>query len=294
MPLLGIGLMLVGTAFLSWNDAVAKSLSASLPVGEIVCLRQIVALGVAVAYGLFTLGPSCFRVVNHALQVWRGLAFVASTLFIVAALAALPIPLVTAIAFASPIGVAALSVPLLGERVSLRRWLAVLTGFAGVLVVIRPGGASFTWLLLLPVAAAVASAMRDGLTRKLSPTDSAISILIWSSVMVILAAALTAMLGDWKPLDAHLASWIVINGVLNAAAHFLMISAYRHGDAALISPFRYSGLMWAALLGWFVWRDWPDTWTVAGALIIIVSSFYAAGGGKAPVARAPEPAPSRG
>ncbi|MDX2157250.1 MAG: DMT family transporter [Hyphomicrobiaceae bacterium] len=288
----GILLMLTGTAFLAWNDAVAKHLSATLPVGQIVCLRQIAAVTLVLAVGLATAGPNAFRIVDVPLQAMRGLAFVGSTLLIVASLAALPIPIVTAIAFASPMGVAVLSVPILGEHVSPRRWLAVLLGFAGVLVIIRPGGAGFEWTLLLPAAAAVASALRDTLTRRLARTDSSLSILLWSSILVILASGVTVFWG-WRPVGMAEATWLTLNGFLNAAAHFLIISAYRHGDAALLSPFRYTGLVWAALLGWIVWRHLPDGWTVAGSLIIIASSVYATEPAKAQTGR-PAPRPSAG
>lgn len=290
-PLRGILLMLAGTAFLSWNDAVAKHLSATLPVGEIVCVRQTIGLVLVAAFGLATEGPHAFRIGDASLQLQRGLAFALSTLFIVTALSLLPIALVTAIAFASPIGVAALSVPILGETVTIRRWLAVLAGFAGVLIVIRPGGPTFGWLLLLPVCAALASAVRDVLTRRLARTDSSLSILFWSSVVVVLAASLTALIGDWRAVGWREAGWLVLNATLNVAAHFLMIHSYRFGDASLVSPFRYTGLIWAVLLGWLVWSQLPDVWTLVGSLVIVASSLYAADAGRtAAPAAAPVPA----
>jgi len=269
--------MLAGTAFLSWNDAVAKHLTATLPVGEMICLRQLAAIAFVVAFGYATVGASAFRIVDVPMQGLRGLAFIASTLLIVVALSRLPIAIASAIAFSSPIWVAVLSRPLLGEHVGVRRWLAVLTGFIGVLIIIRPGGASFEWALLLPALAAIASAIRDVLTRKLARTDNSISILLWSSVMVVIASALTSI-GGWKAVSGTEAAWLLLNGFLNAAAHFLIISSYRHGDAALLSPFRYSGLVWATLIGWLVWDHLPDGWSYVGAIVIVIGSFYAAEG----------------
>lgn len=280
-PLKGILLMLAGTAFLSWNDAVAKHITATLPVGQVVCLRQIAGLAIVAAYGLATAGPSAFRVVDVSQQTWRAIAFAASTLLVVASLSLLPIALVTAIAFASPIGVAVLSSPMLGEAVSRRRWLAVLAGFLGVLIVVRPGGAAFEWVLLLPVLTAVASAFRDVITRRLARTDGSLSILFWSGVMVVAVAGATSLLGDWRQVGGVEAAWLVLNGTLNVAAHFLMIHAFRFGDAALLSPFRYTALIWAVALGWLVWSQLPDAWVVAGSLVIVVSSMFAADGTKA-------------
>jgi drug/metabolite transporter (DMT)-like permease len=275
-PFKGILLMLAGTAFLSWNDAVAKHITQTLPVGQVVCLRQSWGLLLVAAYGLATEGGRAFRIGDPGLQFRRAAAFVASTLFIVTALSLLPIALVTAIAFSSPIGVALLSAPMLGEAVSRRRWLAVIAGFFGVLVVIRPGGPSFEWILLLPLAAALFSALRDVLTRRLARTDTSLSILFWSSALVVVVAGLSAVAGNWKPVGGREAAWLVLNGTLNVAAHFLMIHAYRFGDAALLSPYRYTGLIWAAVLGFLVWSQLPDAWTLAGSLIIVFASAYAA------------------
>ena len=179
---------------------------------------------------------------------------------------------------------AVLSGPLLGERVTARRWLAAAIGFAGVLLIVRPGGAAFDWLLLLPVAAAVASAFRDTLSRKLARTDTALSILFWSSAIVVVASAVTASGGHWRAVDGTLALWLLLNGTLNAAAHFLILSAYRYADAALVSPLRYTGLVWALLLGWLVWQHLPDAVALVGALVVVGASIYAAEVGKRPTA----------
>ncbi len=269
----GIAAMIAGALLLSMNDAVSKFLSESYPVGQILGLRHAVALAIILAYVRWTADWRVLRIENRAGQALRGATFVATTAFVVLSLSLLPLATVTAIAFSSPIFVVALSGPMLGERVGVRRWLAVLAGFAGVLLIVRPGTAAFDWLLVLPALAAVCAGLRDGVTRRLSRTDSSVSILFWSTVCVVVASLATVPFG-WRPVDAAGAAWFVLNGAFSAGAHFLMIDALRLGDASLVAPFRYSGIVWAALLGLIVWGHVPDGWTLAGTAVIIASGIY--------------------
>lgn len=150
--------------------------------------------------------------------------------------------------------------------------MAVVIGFAGVLGIIRPGGVDFEWALLIPVAAAVASGMRDLMTRRLSRTDTSISVLFWASVLMIAVTLFTIPLG-WQPLTLAASIWLVVNGVLNAGAHFLMIEALRLGDAGLVSPFRYTAILWATVAGFLVWQEVPDAMTMIGAALLVVSGI---------------------
>lgn len=269
----GIGAMILGALLLASNDATSKFLSESYPVGQILGLRHAVALAIILAYVHWSAGWQALRIGNRTGQALRSATFVATTVLVVVSLSLLPLATVTAIAFSSPIFVVAFSGPMLGERVGPRRWLAVLIGFAGVLLIVRPGTAAFDWLLLLPALAAVCAGLRDGFTRQLSRTDSSISILFWSTACVV-AGTLTTVPFGWQPVDLSGAAWLVLNGALNAGAHFLMIEALRLGDASLVAPFRYSGIVFAALLGLIVWGHVPDGWTLAGAAVIIASGIY--------------------
>ena len=162
---------------------------------------------------------------------------------------------------------------MLGEPVGPRRWAAIIVGFIGVLVIIRPGDSSFTWLLLIPVAAASASALRDMTTRILHRTDSTNAILFWSNIAILVAAACSLPFG-WQQIATNDMAWLVLGGALNTLAHFLTITALRFGDAAFVTPFRYTALVWAALLGYFIWGHMPDQWTILGAAIIVSAGIY--------------------
>ena len=159
----------------------------------------------------------------------------------------------------------------------------MLAGFAGVMVIVRPGGAGFELVLILPVLAALFAGSRDIITRGLSRTESTLSILLWSNLAVVACAlAVTTVLG-WQSITGTALLLLLLNGALNASAHFLIIEALRLGEASLVAPFRYSGLIWAAILGIVIWGEFPDNWTLAGAAILVASGVYI-------IERSPKPA----
>jgi drug/metabolite transporter (DMT)-like permease len=187
----------------------------------------------------------------------------------------LPLPTVTAITFTGPIMIALMSVPLLRERVSPALWSATLLGFVGVLCIVRPGGSDFSWTVLIPIAAAFASSLRDVLARILARTDSSISILFWSSLVLVAGTALSAPFG-WR--DVTPAAWglFLLAGLVNFCAHFLLIESFRLARAAVVAPFKYTSLLWSALLGYAIWGDVPGGWIWAGAAILVASGLWIA------------------
>ena len=268
----GICIMILGAGVLSMNDAATKYLAESYPMGQVLGLRQSVALLVIFAYVWWSGSWGNLRINHRSGQAWRAAVHCGSAVLIIWALTLLPIATVTAIVFSSPLVVLIFSMRFLGEGVSWQRWIAVIIGFTGVLVIVRPGDVSFEWALLVAVAAAFVSGFRDLLTRRLSRTDTSISMLFWASALLIALSLLTIPFG-WQPLTLSGAFWFIINGLLNAGAHFLMIEALRLGDAALVSPFRYTAILWAIVTGFIVWNQLPDTFTVVGAAMLIVSGI---------------------
>ncbi len=268
-----IATMLVATVFLAGSDAASKYLVERYPIGQVLCLRHAATLVIIVPYALWLGGLSSLRVSSWTGQLVRGALFVLSTVLMVWSLSLLPLATVTAIIFTSPMFVALLSSRTLGEAVGATRWRAILIGFAGVLVIVRPGASAFELALLLPLAGALTNGVRDVVTRLLSRTETSISIVFWSTIIVMLSGLLTVPLG-WNAVSKPDAFWFVVAGVLNAAAHFLLIEALRLGEAALVAPFRYAILMWAAALGFIVWGDRPDTFVLLGGLIIAAGGWY--------------------
>jgi len=270
---LGILAMSAAGAVFSGHDAITKYLADTYPIGEIVFFRQLSATVILMIFIAASSGFASLKPINVGGQIGRSMLFVVSTVLIATSVSLLPLPTALAIVFASPLLVAALSATALGEPVGPRRWAAILAGFVGVLIIIRPGDASFTWLLLIPVAAAAASALRDITTRILHRTDNTHAILFWSNIAILLAMLCTVPFG-WKDVSPAHGALLVLAGGLNLLAHFLTITALRLGDAALVTPFRYTALVWAALLGFLIWGHIPDSYTVAGAIIIVGAGIY--------------------
>jgi len=271
----GIAAMITGMAFLVLSDAVSKHLAESHPIGQVICIRQVASLLFVAMFVARGPGFGALRMRNVRMQMLRGLAFVCSSYLIVWSLSLLPLPTVTAITFAGPIMIALMSAPLLGERVAPVVWIATILGFTGMLFIIRPGSTDFTWALLIPVAAAFASSMRDILARILARTDDSIAILFWSSVIVAFAMLPTAFSG-WTHVS--LAAWglFVLAGLVNFCAHLLIIESYRFSRAAVVAPFKYTSLIWSAVLGYAIWGDAPDGWVWVGSAILVASGLWIA------------------
>jgi drug/metabolite transporter (DMT)-like permease len=273
--------MIASSGLLTANDAVSKHLAETLSVSQIVFFRQMGVIVLLVTFVGAAGRLAAFRVTDWPGQILRGFVFVASMFTIVSALVVFPLPIVAVGLFSSPIVTALLSAPLLGEAVGLRRWVAAVLGLIGALVILRPGGIDFTWLALLPFVPAFTVGTMDILSRRLTRTQSPLSILLVSNVVITLAAVFALLAGgtwagaQWRPVTPEAAAWLILNAALNLGAHFLMIQALQLGDAALVAPFKYTGLIWAFLIGLLWWGYWPDAWTLAGSLLIVASGLVA-------------------
>ncbi len=269
----GIVLMIISAALLALNDTVTKWLTESYPATQVWCLRTVFVLIPILAVAAHRGRWRELRVVSWRGQAVRAALFVSTTLLIVLSLESLPLPDVMAIVLASPLFVAALSMRILGERVSAERWAIVAVGFVGVLLIVRPTGA-FQWIALIPVAASLSSALRDMVTRRIGRTETSLAILFYSSLAVIVIGLVSAPLFEWRAVSTGAWALLALNGALNGGAHFLMIESLRLGEAATVVPFKYSGLVWGLLLGFLVWRHIPDAWMLVGAALVAASGLY--------------------
>jgi drug/metabolite transporter (DMT)-like permease len=271
--------MVLSTVLLTLSDATTKWLTQTYPVTQVWCLRTVFfvmpILLIVAARGLWAeLRPRSIRV-----QLSRGVLFAVTNLLIVMSLAVLPLVDVIAIVFASPLVVAVLGPVVLREHTSWARWLSVLTGIAGVLLIVKPGGGTYGWLALLPVAAALVGGTRDMYTRMATRGERSVAILFWSGVVVIVVGAVLAPWTNWQPVARN--DWLLyaLNGVLNGGAHFLLIEALRQGEASLVAPFKYTGLLWGLLFGYVLWAQIPDAWTFVGAVLIVAGCVHIARAG---------------
>jgi drug/metabolite transporter (DMT)-like permease len=269
----GITLMVVASALITLNDAIAKWLTATYPVGQILCLRGVFFM-VPVMFLVWRGGGlKSLRVHSVGGQVVRAGLFVLASAFFVTSVGLMPLSTVIALTFASPLIITALAPSMLGERVGWRRWTAVLVGFSGVLLIVRPFQEGWQLVALLPIAGAAAGSLRDIATRRITAHESSASILFYAALTVIVLGLGTSPFG-WMPLSAFDLTLLAIQGFAMGVAHYMMVESFRLSEAALVAPFKYSGFLWALIYGATIWGEYPDGMTLAGAAVILASGLY--------------------
>ncbi|MCH7937013.1 MAG: DMT family transporter [Proteobacteria bacterium] len=269
----GITFTILGGALLTTNDAVLKWLTSDYPVGQLMFIRGLfVFLPVMLiawrAGGFGLIRVNSFR--NQSLRA--GFAFT-SGFFFITGISFLPLADALAITFAGPLFVTALAPKMLGEYVGWRRWSAVLVGFAGVVVMLRPGGEAMQWAALFPLGASLAGALRDLTTRKMAGQETSVSIMCFSTAVIVLAGLCTWPFG-WAPLVLEDLALMALSGMLVGGAHFLLIERFQWAEAALLAPFKYTNMIWAVLFGFVIWGDVPDVWMTTGAALVIAGGLY--------------------
>ena len=265
--------MMLGGGALTVSDAATKWLAASFPIGEILFVRALV---VAVLIWLIVWRSGSYgglRIGRYRNIATRSFLAVCSTFLIVSSLVRLPLNEVIAILFVGPLFVAVLAPMVLGERVTVHRWLAVLIGFSGMLIMVRPGSDAFQFAALLPVFAALVAATRDIVTRRISAAESSSAILFYSMVALTLAGLATAPFG-WLPMDAADLALTAFTGVMFGLGHYFIIEGFRYAEATVVAPYRYANLIWAALLGFALWGEIPSVWVLAGTPLVVGSGLY--------------------
>lgn len=268
----GILWMIGASIFLVNADAVAKLLTPIYPAMEILWIRYVVQtafLSVLFARDIRSV-LSSKRIAMHAV---RGALLVLQIGAFYTGLRYVPLADATAILFVAPLFVVALSAPLLGERVPRSHWLAVLLGFLGAMIVIRPGFAAFQLASLFPLAAAILFAFYQIMTRVLGRTEPPRTTLFFTFLTgTILTSALAPF--SWVPPVGT--DWILLvaTGLFSGLGQFFLIKAFTAAPAAIISPFSYITLLWAAALGQILFGQFPDLWTVVGAILIVAGGLY--------------------
>ncbi|MCC0020813.1 MAG: DMT family transporter [Nitratireductor sp.] len=269
----GILLMTVGVAFLCVNDALAKTLTAHYAPLQILFMRNVISLPFAFYLALRMGGQAALRSHRPATHFARGALWIFATILFFTSIKHLGLAEATALVFIAPVFITALSALLLREHVGWRRWLAVLAGFAGVLVVVRPGAGTFEPISMLPVATAFVYALLMLSARLVDPRESVWTLLLYlTGTSAIMSACIVPFV--WIALrPEHL--WLFFAIALAGTTGMTMITqAFRFAPASVIAPLDYTALIWATILGWFLWGEIPDVITYAGAAIIIASGIY--------------------
>lgn len=274
--LLGIGIMLLATIFLSAGDAASKYLaSEDVPALHIVWLRYTTSGLILLAIVAWPGTRISLRTRRPGLQLLRGIGLIGSSVLFVSSLKYLKIADATATSFVAPLFVTALSIPFLGEKVGWRRWLATVIGLMGVLIVVRPGGSGFQPASLLPVFSSLSWAFSLIVTRLMSGTENPVATITWSTLFGALVSTLLLPL-HWVEPSLTIA-WVgLFIGAVSTAGHWLVIVAFRFAAASLLAPFSYIQLFWASLFGFLLFATLPDLWTWVGAAVIAGSGLYTA------------------
>lgn len=272
LPLAG-GLIVLSCALWMAMDSMAKHLGRDYPLGQIVWARYACSLVPMMIYAVAAGRMRSMWITRRPdLQLARAAFVLVSTFLVFGALKVIALAQVTAIIFISPIIVAVLGVALLGEAMTPRRWVAVILGFTGALLVIRPGFAGFHWGLLIPLVAALTRALYVLTTRALGAVDDPFTTLLYSGVIGTLVSSV-ALAFDWRMPDLIGGTLLLLLGLFGAISHFMMIRAYALAPSSSLAPFTYAEIAWSVLFGVVLFAEVPDGVTLAGVVVIIASGL---------------------
>lgn len=270
----GMAIALLSVLMFSGVDVFNKLLGQTMPVAQIVWLRFLGYVPIAILMAYRPGAGVAWRSARPGLQALRAVILVVEMGLFVGSLQYIQIADMQAIGAAAPLIVVALSVPLLGEPVGWRRWLAVALGFVGVLVVLRPGFQDLNAGGAMALAGTVLWALYQILLRIVGRVDGAATTALWTATVGAASATLAAPF-VWQPPTAW--EWVLVTGavVIGAAGHTLYSRAFVLAPAAAIQPLNYGLLVFAVPFGWLFFGDLPDAWMLTGAALIVGSGLYA-------------------
>jgi drug/metabolite transporter (DMT)-like permease len=267
--------MMVMVACFSVLETTAKYLSRSYPVPMLVWCRYTVHTLFMVILLAPRMGTKLVRTAQPGGQAFRASLLMGSTLFNFSALSFLPMAEVKAVSFVSPLLVTLLAVTLLRERITLPRWIAVAVGFGGVLFIVRPGSAMLQWPALFALGSASCYSTYQIMTRKFSATENPLTTLFYTAVIGCVLMTLVVPF-FWKAPAWRHVPLLMLLGIVGGFGHLMLIKAMELENASFLSPLGYMQLLWAVLLGYLVFGDFPDAHAFIGMTIIVGSGLYVA------------------
>ncbi len=273
-PILGITLLLVTTVLFAWQDVITKQLGSHISVAQIVVVRFAAFSVFALIYARRRIGiPAVFKSAFPKLQIMRCTMMSVEIGLFAYAIQFLGVAEIHAIFSCFPLVVTALSVPLLGEQVGWRRWLAVSIGFAGTLIIIQPGADVFNPAALLALLCVLLFSLYNILTRKVSRKDSFETSMVYFGVVGLLGSSV-AVVGRWQTPDIKTIVLLVGICITSVAGHMLLIKALEVTSAVILQPFNYFILVWAIVLGYLIFGEVLALHEVVGAVIVVASGIY--------------------
>lgn len=267
--------MSISMAGYTLNDALIKFVLTDMNIGQAMLVRGIVATVLIGALAWYHGALRLPREALHPMVGLRVLAEVCATLCFITALMHLPLANISAIMQALPLAVTMGAAFFLAEPVGWRRWLAILVGFGGVLIIVRPGFEGFSAFSLLALLAVVFAAVRDIATRRIPDGIPSLMISTATTVAVtVVGAVLILPLGGWTPMTVESTGLLAGAAVLLLFGYHFIITAMRVGEISFVAPFRYTALLWAMVAGFLMFSEVPDFAMIAGALVIVGSGLY--------------------
>lgn len=272
----GIAAMSLAMASFVSNDALVKYVSQSLPAAQLIFIRAVFAtvLLLVVARAMGALTGAGLRMMGQGRVVLRAGLDALGTFTYLTSLFHLPIGNATAINMATPLLITLLAVLAFKEKVGPGRWLAVATGFAGVVLIVQPSAAGFNAYALLCLVGTLFHAARDLTTRAIASGVPSILITLATALAVLLMAGLLTAFQGWQPPAARELLLLAVASVFLSAGYFLIITGMRSGDISVIAPFRYTGLLFALAMGWLVWGEVPNALAWAGIALLMGAGLY--------------------
>lgn len=272
---IGALLMMASMAAFTLNDTAIKATGGEVPLFQLLTIRGV--LTTTLLFGLtLALGGLRLRIPRRdwAMVILRTLAEIGAAFFFLSALLNMPIANVTSILQVLPLTVTLGGAIFFGEKVGWRRWTAIAIGFFGVLLIVRPGPEGFNTYAIYALIAVAFVTVRDLSTRRLSGAVPSMMVTFVSSLGVTLFFGLGSLGSDWVPVSSSNAWLIGLASGLVLFAYLFSVAVMRVGDVSVVAPFRYTGLIWALVLGWLVFGEWPDTLTLIGAAIVVATGVF--------------------
>ncbi len=270
----GIAAMLASMAAFIANDTCVKLIGETLPLGELIALRNSAATLYILLFAAIFGGLTLPKNPPKRLLGLRLMAEFFSTLFFLSGLVLLPIADATAIGQFTPIAITAAAAIFLKEHVGWRRWLATVFGLIGVLLIIKPGTASYSPAALLILAAVAFIVLRDLATRAISREVPTLTLTAMSASVSIFSGVVLWPFETWIVPTAYQAGLLMLAAFFLTIAYALIVIAMRHGDVGIVSPFRYAVIVFAIISGWIFWDALPDPFQTAGIIILSVAGLY--------------------
>lgn len=290
--LLAVAIMASGKLLFAIQDAIIKEMSGGYPVHQILTIRGLVAVPLLLVLIHFTHGIGILRHHHPGLHLARGALMLAAFMSFYIALAGTSLTVATALFFTAPYFITLLSIPLLGEKVGLRRFVSITIGFVGVLIVLRPDTESFNFFSLLPVVAAFFYACCQLMVRAAKMTDPPAVMSLYASVAFVLLGSLAGLLLSgihpaqdagisarfllraWSMPDGFDLALLMLTGLTSALGFMCTSNAYQRQPASHIAPFEYVMIVWVTLLSYLIWSEVPDLPGIFGIALIISSGIY--------------------